>query len=303
VSVAQTPLPSPDAGALAGVERLDSVRVRQWKVFWSSPLSYLGVALLLFLILFSFVGPVVYHGNAYSPNVLLQVQPPSSAHLLGTDQLGRDELIRLMLGGQLSLIIGFIAALLTMVIGTLYGMISALAGGYVDVLLMRVLDVLYSVPILFLLLFLVSVYGASPVLLTVILAGTSWFGVARIVRSEVLSIRQREYVEAARANGANTWEIMMRHVLPNVMGVILVASTFQIAGAIIAIAGLSFLGLGLPPPTPNWGGLLSDGLTYIYQGAWWLIYPPGLCIVFVALAVNFVGDALRQAFDPRLLGG
>lgn len=303
MSLATTPVPPIlEAPGAPETGRIDSIRARQWRVFWSTPLSYLGVALLAFIVLFSFLGPVFWHSNAYTPNVNLQVHPPMPGHPLGTDALGRDELLRLMLGGQLSLIIGFIAAVVSMVVGTLYGMASALAGGIIDTILMRIVDVLYSIPTLFLLLLLVSMFGASPVLLTVIIIGTSWFGVTRLVRSEVLSVRSREYVEAARSMGASTWHIMLRHILPNIMGVVLVATTFQVGGAILTIAGLSFLGLGLPPPTPNWGQLLSDGMNYIYQNAWWLIYPPGLCIVMVELAVNFIGDALRQAFDPRLLG-
>lgn len=279
-----------------------SYRSRQLRIFLRNPLTYVGGVLLIAIVLFCFAGPLVYHVNPDATNLLMQVHPPTAKYPLGTDALGRDVLIRLMLGGQLSLIIGFAAAIVTMLVGTLYGMISALAGGQVDNVMMRIIDVLISIPGLFLLLFLDSVFTPSPVLLTLVIAGTSWFYVSRLVRSEVLSVKQREYVEAARAMGASNWAIMMRYILPNVMSVVLVTTTFQVGFAILTIAGLSFLGLGLPPPQPNWGEMLSGSLQYIFQNAWWLIYPPGLMIVFVELAVNFLGDALRQAFDPRLLG-
>ncbi|MDA8198190.1 MAG: ABC transporter permease [Thermaerobacter sp.] len=275
---------------------------RQWQIFWSSPLAWIGLVLTAFMVLFSFVGPLVYHTSAYTPHLTHILQPPSARFPLGTNTLGRDELARLMLGGQLTLIIGFIAALLSMVFGTIYGLASALAGGFTDVLLMRIIDVLLAIPGLFLLLLLDSMFTPNAVLLTAIFAGTAWFGVTRLVRSEALSVRTRDYVEAARSMGAGTWRIMLRHLLPNVMGVVLVTTTFQVAGAILGIATLSFLGLGLPPPQPNWGAQLSTAMQSMFQGAWWVIYPPGLCIVFIELGVNFLGDAVRQAFDPRLLG-
>ncbi|MDA8206023.1 MAG: ABC transporter permease [Thermaerobacter sp.] len=275
---------------------------RQWQIFWSSPLAWVGLGLTVFMVLFSFVGPLVYTVNPNATHLTHILVGPSSRFPLGTNALGRDELARLMKGGQLTLIIGFIAAALSMVFGTIYGLASALAGGFTDVLMMRIIDVLLAIPGLFLLLLLDSMFTPNAVLLTAIFAGTAWFGVTRLVRSEALSVRTRDYVEAARSMGAGTWRIMLRHLLPNVMGVVLVTTTFQVAGAILGIATLSFLGLGLPPPTPNWGAELSNAMTSMFQGAWWVIYPPGLCIVFIELGVNFLGDAVRQAFDPRLLG-
>jgi peptide/nickel transport system permease protein len=275
---------------------------RQWQIFFSSPLAWIGMILTAFMVLFSFVGPLVYHVNPQTPHLTHILVPPSARFPLGTNTLGRDELARLMLGGQLTLIIGFIAALASMCFGTIYGLASALAGGFTDVVMMRIIDVLLAIPGLFLLLLLDSMFTPSPVLLTVIFAGTAWFGVTRLVRSEALSVRTRDYVEAARSMGASNWRIMLRHLLPNVMGVVLVTTTFQVAGAILGIATLSFLGLGLPPPAPNWGAELSNAMSSMFQGAWWVIYPPGLCIVFIELGVNFLGDAIRQAFDPRLLG-
>ncbi len=273
---------------------------REWKTFWSNPLAWIGVIVLTLIVLFSFVGPVFYHVSAYAPNLGAALSPPNAQYPLGSDSLGRDNLIRLMIGGQLSLEVGFAAALVTMVIGVIYGLISGFVGGATDVILMRIVDILYAIPQLFFLLFLDSVFKPNAVLLVFVIALFSWFGVARLVRGEVLSLKTRDYVEAARALGSSNMRIMIRHLLPNVMGVVVVSTTLQVANAILTVAGLSFLGLGLPPPTPNWGQMLSDSMTYMFQNAWWLIYPPGFAILFVELCVNFIGVALNQAYDPRL---
>jgi peptide/nickel transport system permease protein len=276
---------------------------REWRAFWRNPMAWVGLGGLALIVLFTYAGPLVWRANPYTPNLLATLQGPTAAHPLGTDNLGRDVLARLMLGGQLSLEIGFISALCSMVIGTLYGLLSGLFGGALDNLMMRIVDVLIALPTIFLLLLIDSIFQPSAFLLIIVLAFTSWFYVARLVRSQVLTLRQREYVEAARAMGGTTGRVMIRHLLPNVLAVVMVATTFQVGYSILTIAGLSFLGLGLPPPTPNWGEMLSDSMSYIFQNLWWLIYPPGLMIVFVELGVNLVGDAMQAAFDPRLGGG
>ncbi len=273
---------------------------REWRTFWSNPLAWIGVIVLLLLVLFSFVGPIFYHVNDLTPHLTAALSPPNSKYPLGTDSLGRDNLIRLMKGGQSALEVGFASAIVSMVIGVLYGLVSGYAGGFVDVVMMRVVDVLYAIPSLFFLLFLDSVFKPSALLLTFVIAVVSWFGVARLVRGEVLSLKNREYVEAARALGSGNTRIMIRHLLPNVTGVVVVSTSLQVANSILTVAGLSFLGLGLPPPQPNWGQMLSDSMTYMFQNAWWLIYPPGLAILFTELSVNFIGTALQQAYDPRL---
>lgn len=273
---------------------------REWRAFWKNPLARFGVAGIIFLVLFTFIGPLLYHANAYQPNLLYTLSPPSARFPLGTDSLGRDYLSRMMLGGQLSLEVGFAAAFMTTVIGVIWGLTSGLIGGALDSFMMRLVDIFIAIPSLFLLLFVDSVFRPNAILLVIIIAVLSWFGVARLVRSEVLSLKRRDYVEATRALGAGNWRIMIQHLLPNVMGVVIVNATFQVADAILTVAALSFLGLGLPPPTPNWGEMLSSSMSYMFQNAWWLIYPPGLAILMVELSVNFIGDALRQAFDPRL---
>lgn len=275
---------------------------REWRAFWRQPLAWAGLVVLLLIILFCFLGPNFDRWPVDTGNLLATMQGPSAAHPLGTDGLGRDELVRLMVGGQMSLEVGFASAFVSMIIGVAYGLFSGLIGGWLDEVLMRIVDILLAIPIIFLLLLLDSMFQPSAALLTFIIAVTSWFGVARLVRGEVLTMKGREFVEAARATGAGIWRIILRHLLPNVMGIVIVTTTFQVGGAILTVAGLSFLGLGLPPPDPNWGEMVSNSLQYVFQNAWWLIYPAGLAIVFVEVAVNFVGDAMRQAFDPRLRG-
>jgi len=281
-------------------EPVFSYQGRVWRRFWRNPMTIAGVLGLVFLVLLSFVGPLFYPVNPIQPHLTAVLQPPSAQFPLGTDGLGRDELARLMVGGQSSLIVGFAAAIVAMAFGTIYGMVAALSNKWLDSLLMRIVDILLSIPSLFVLLFLDSVFQPSVVLMVFIIASTSWLGVARLVRAEVLSIKTRTYVEAAQSIGASTWRIMRIYLIPNFLGTVLVAVTFGIADAIITVATLSFLGLGLPPPAPNWGGDLATAMSYMYQNSWWLIYPPGLAILLAELSINFLGDALRQAFDTRL---
>lgn len=276
------------------------VRSRSWRAFWHHPLGLAGVIGLVSIVLFCFAGPLIYHASAYTTNITALMQAPSLRFPLGTDDLGRNYLARLMLGGQVSLIVGFAAAVASMAIGVTYGLISGLLGGAVDAVMMRIIDVLLTIPTLFVLLFLDAVFQPNALLLTLILAITSWFGVTRLVRSEVLSIKERDYVEASKAFGASNWHIMLRELLPNVMGTVMVATIFQVAGSIIAIATLSFLGLGLPAPQPNWGEMLSTSMNYMFQNAWWLIYPPGIALLWTLLSINFISEALQNAIDSRL---
>ncbi len=275
---------------------------RAWRAFWRNPLAIAGVVILAFLILFSWVGPLVYHASAYATSLSNIVQGPTAGHVLGTDALGRDNLARLMLGGQMSLIVGFAAAVVGVFIGVVYGLVAAQFGGWTGTILMRIVDITLAIPAIYVLLLLDAVLKPNVYVMIFIIAITSWQGIARIVRSEVLSLKTREFVEAARAAGSGWLRIMFRHFLPNSMGSIIVYTTFAVGGGILTLAGLSFLGLGLPPPAPNWGQAISDGIQYEFQNAWWLIYPPGLLIVAAELCVNFLGDAFNAAFDPRLQG-
>jgi peptide/nickel transport system permease protein len=259
-----------------------------------------GLVIIVVMLGFSFLGPLFYHTNQLSTNLPDSLRPPGPGHPLGTDNEGYDELGRLMLGGQTSLEIGLAAAIVATGIGVAYGAVSGFAGGLVDGVMMRVVDGLLAIPTLFLLVYLFTVFQASALLMILVIGLVAWLVPARLVRAETLSLRTREYVEAVRAMGGKRRRMVLRHIIPNTIGTVMVNATFQVADAILALASLSFLGLGIPPPAANWGGMLSTGIDYVYAGDWWLIYPPGLAILLVVMAFNMVGDGLRDAFEVRL---
>lgn len=268
--------------------------------FIQNRLAVVGFGVIFAMALICFVGPFVYHTNQVSLNPLQANQAPSGAHPLGTDSNGFDILGRLMVGGQSALEIGLAVALVATLVGTLYGAIAAVAGGVIDAAMMRVVDGLFSIPALFLLLILADMFTPNLGLMIVVLAFISWLGPARLVRGESLSLRTREFVQAARVAGGTRLRIVVRHIMPNAIGTIMVNASFQVADAILILATLSYLGLGLPPPATNWGSMLANGITYLYDGYWWEVYPAGLSIVVIVVAFNLVGDALRDSFDVRL---
>lgn len=281
-------------------ERAEGRYARSWAILRRHRLAWAGTVGLAFVVAFCFLGPVFYKTNPLHVDILSALEPPSAAHLLGTDSVGRDVLVRLMVGGQVSLLVGFASAVASMAIGIAYGLIAGYAGGGVDTVMMRIIDLLRSLPGLFLLLFVDSVFKPSALLLILLIGFVSWHPVARLVRAEVLSLRERTYVEASRSAGASKPRVAVEHLLPNAMGTIIVTATFGIADAILLVSALSYLGLGLPPPAPNWGAMLADAMAYLPQDAWWLVYPPGIAIVITVMSVNFLGDAFREAFDLRL---
>ncbi len=226
------------------------------------------------------------------PEALL---PPSSQHWLGTDPLGRDVLSRLIYGCRISLVIGFIAVGVAVLIGTAMGLIAGYVGGWVDSVVMRVVDTMLAFPSIFLLLAVIALLEPSMYTIMIVIGLTSWMGVARLVRAEVLSLKEREFILAARAIGASTSRIMIRHVLPNVMTPVLVAATLGVGGAILTESVLSYLGLGVQPPTPSWGNILNEGRVALGV-AWWLTLSPGACILVTVLAFNLLGEGLRERF-------
>lgn len=272
-------------------------QVSAWTRFWRYPLSSVGVAAFLLLVLFSFVGPLFYHVSPIKMNIIDTLAPPSAQYPLGTDDVGHSMLARLMWGGRSSLEVGVVSALVAMIFGSIYGMIAALAGRIVDVILMRIVDVMLSIPTIFLLMFLDAVFKPNVPVMIVIIASTAWLGTARLVRAEVLKIKTELYVEAAYITGVGTGRLMLRYLFPNFLGTVLVVTTFGVADAILSLAGLSFLGFGLAPPAPSWGGDLSTAMNYL--NAWWLVYPPGIAILISLLSVNFIGDGLRHALETR----
>jgi len=275
-----------------------------WKlaayVFLENRLAVVGLAFVILVLLFCFVGPLVYRTDQVNTDITQVTQAPSAAHPLGTDNVGYDVLGRLMVGGQTSLEIGLIAALLATTFGVLWGAIAGFVGGWLDQLMMRIVDSLLAIPTLFLLLVLAAMFVPSVPMLIFIVALVAWLVPARLIRGETLSLRSREFVDAVRVMGGSDLRIVLRHIIPNTIGTIMVNATFQVADAILTIAALSFLGLGVPPPATNWGGMLSDGVSYTFAGYWWLIYPAGLAIVISVVAVYLNKNAMRDAFEVRL---
>jgi ABC-type dipeptide/oligopeptide/nickel transport system permease subunit len=288
---------APEGGDIGPIQSGWRLAVRE---FAQNKLAVIGVGILVFFVLFSFVGPLIYHGNYLNSDLLSTNLPPGAGHPLGTSNQGFDELALIMVGGQAALEVGFFAAAIAMIIGTLWGAVSGLIGGLVDASMMRVVDVFLSIPGLFIVLIVAVRYGASVLSLSLIIGGFSWLVPARLVRGEVLALRVRDFVAAARVAGSGRWRLISRHLIPNALGVVIVNTTFQVADAILAVAALGFLGFGLHWPHQDWGDLLSNGVSYMQDGYWWQIYPVGACIVLVVMACNLVGDALRDSLDVRL---
>jgi peptide/nickel transport system permease protein len=273
---------------------------RSLSAFVQNKLAVVGFGIVVAFVVFCYLGPLVYHTDQVHIDLSQATLPPSGAHPLGTNEVGYDQLGRLMAGGQSSLEVGVAAALLATVFGTFWGAIAGYAGGFIDSVMMRIVDALLAVPALFLLLFLASIARPTIGLLILVIAFISWLGPARLVRGQALTLRTRDYVTSVRLMGGGPLRAILRHIAPNAIGTVVVNATFQVADAILIVATLSFLGLGIPPPAANWGDMLSNGIDYTYNGYWWLIYPPGLAIVLVVVAFNLIGDALRDSFDVRL---
>jgi peptide/nickel transport system permease protein len=274
---------------------------RGWDVFAENKLALASLGVLVFIVLFCFLGPVFYHTDQVHTNLSDYLCRPSAAHLLGCNDVGYDQLGRLMVGGQTSLEVGVAAALVAVIFGTLYGAISGFIGGTVDAFLMRVVDAGLAIPYIMVVIILSVVFHPTAIVMIFIIAVFYWLGVARLVRGETLTLRTREYVQAVKVIGGRRIRAVVRHVVPNAIGTIIVQATFAVADSILILAGLGFLALGVQPPSTDWGSMLSSGLQYIQGGGyWWLIYPPGIAIILTCIAFNFVGDALRDAFETRL---
>ena len=270
------------------------------RTFASNRLAIVGLVVVLLVLLFSFLGPLIHHTDQINDNLAEVNVGPGGGHLLGTDSEGFDILGRLMQGGQSSIEVGLAAGIIATVFGLVYGAVSGFVGGVVDNVLMRIVDVGLAVPVVLLFIFMAQVYRPTLGLLIVLLALVSWLIPARLVRGETLNLRTREYVQAVTVMGGRSWRTIVRHIIPNTIGTIMVTVTFQIANAILTLAVLQYLGFGLPPSTPTWGSMLSDGTTYLQAGYWWEVYPALIMIVVTVVAFNFIGDALQDAFDVRL---
>jgi len=288
---------APEGGEVLGIQSGWRLALRE---FASNRLALVGIAILVFFVVFCFLGPYVYHSNLLQTDLINAHDPPGAGHPLGTDANGFDVLGELMKGGQAALEIGFFAAFVAITIGSLVGAVAGLIGGVMDSTLMRITDIFLSIPFLFIVLILAVRYGATVLSLSLVFGAFSWQVPARLVRGEVLTIRERDFVLAARTAGAGNLRLIGRHLLPNALGVVIVNVTFQVADAILAVAYVGFLGFGLHYPNLDWGDMISDGVGYMQDGYWWLIYPVGICIVLTVMALNFIGDALRDSLDVRL---
>jgi peptide/nickel transport system permease protein len=283
---------------------LNSQLMKNLYSLMQSPPAVFGLVVLLLVVVCAVFAPILAPYNPLTQNIPERLSPPDwslalGSHFLGTDSLGRDILSRIIYGSRISLVVGLSSVVGAGVIGVLIGLVSGFYGDWVDHLLMRLVDVWMSIPFLVLAIAIVAVLGPSLENIIIVLAVTGWVQYSRIVRGQVLSTREETYVEAARVVGASNVRIMFLHVLPNVTNSIIVIATLQVAQMITSEAALSFLGLGVQPPTPAWGSMVAEGRDVI-SIAWWLSTFPGLAIVFTVLAINLLGDWLRQVLDPRL---
>lgn len=253
---------------------------------------------LLFLILIAFLTPWIAPYTYDAQNLALGAAPPSANHWLGTDTLGRDQLTRIMYGSRVSLMVGFIATAVALTIGVLWGAIAGFLGGRVDAVMMRIVDALYALPFTIFIILLTVIFGSSMLLLFLAIGAVEWLTMARIVRGQVLTIKRQEFVEAAISMGLSPWRIISRHLIPNVLGPVIVYTTLTIPSVILLESFLSFLGLGIQPPASSWGSLISGGVETMEEYPWLLIFP-GLVLTITLFSLNFLGDGLRDALDPR----
>jgi len=280
-----------------------STFARSWRRFTANRLALFALVVLVLLVLLALgadlIATYVTKASPTDQRLLYNFEPPSAKNWLGTDEYGRDVLTRIVYGGRVSMGVAALGVLVALVIGSLVGLVAAYYGGWVDGLLMRFVDLMLSIPGIFLLILIGSLVQVGPAMLAVIIAVLSWFDLARLVRSEALSVKQREYIEAARALGVGDLALITRHILPNVLHIIIVWATVAVPSFILIEAVLSFLGLGIQPPTPSWGNMLTNSTQYFYKSLG-LVFIPGFFITITVLAFSIVGDALRDALDPRL---
>lgn len=270
-----------------------------WLAFARNRLSWVGLALISAILIVAVFAPLIAPHDPLAQNIVSRLEPPSEKFLLGTDSYGRDVLSRLIYGARISLMVGFVAILFAMVIGASLGLLAGYIGGLFDQLVMGLLDVMLSFPTLLLGLMIAAMLGASLENLIIAIAITEIAPFARVARAPTIALKERDFVEAGRALGFGPLRIMLVHILPNMIADVVVMSSLWMASAIRTEASLSFIGLGVPPPTPTWGSMIREGFENILD-AWWLAVFPSLAILLTVLALNLLGDALRDAIDPRL---
>jgi oligopeptide transport system permease protein len=273
-----------------------------WEDAWiklrKNRMALIGLGLLVFLCVVSLLTPWIAPYGYEEQNLLLGATPPSAAHLLGTDIFGRDMLTRIMWGGRVSLMVGFIATAVALAIGVIYGAVAGFVGGRIDMVMMRLVDILYALPFMIFIILLMVVFGRNLLLLFFAIGAVEWLTMARIVRGQVMSLRKQEFVEAAHSLGLSQWIIIRRHIIPNTLGPVIVYTTLTIPSVMLLEAFLSFLGLGIQPPQSSWGLLINYGVETMEEYPWLLIFP-GIALSLTLFALNFLGDGLRDALDPR----
>lgn len=276
-------------------------RSRKYQQFTSNRLNLIGLTFVLVVVLAAVFAPAIAPAEPNEQDLLNRLEPPSAEHPMGTDQLGRDVLSRLLYGARITLGIAVTVVAITLAIGTVVGVVAGYAGGWVDEALMRFVDILLAFPGILLALVIAGILGPSLTNIMIALAVVGWTQYARIIRGSVLSVKEKEFIKAAQLMDVSRTRIIARHVLPNVITPVVVLATMDMAYVILGTAGLSFLGLGAQPPTPEWGTMLSQGRNYL-QDAWWVVNLPGLAIMVTVLGFNLLGDGLRDVLDPRDLG-
>lgn len=284
--------------SIKDAEQGTSLWVDAWVRLKKNKLAVIGLVIVLSLIFISIITPWIAPYGYEEQNLDLGATPPSLAHWFGTDEFGRDLLTRVMYGGRVSLAVGVIATSVALLIGVAWGTIAGYVGGRTDIVMMRIVDALYALPFIIFIILLMVVFGRSLLLLFLAIGAVEWLTMARIVRGQVLSIRNQEFIEAARSMGLSTPHILWKHVVPNSLGPIIVYATLTVPQVMLLEAFLSFLGLGIQPPQSSWGLLISAGAEVMEDSPWLLVFP-GLALSITLFALNFLGDGLRDALDPK----
>jgi oligopeptide transport system permease protein len=280
------------------VEKGTSLWSNSWYRLKQNRLAIIGLVVLIIMIIISLLTPWIAPYSYEAQDLYLGATPPSAEHWLGTDGFGRDMLTRIMYGSRVSLAVGFLATAVSLIIGVTWGTISGFSGGRVDSIMMRIVDILYALPFIIFVILLMVVFGRNLFLLFMAIGAVEWLTMARIIRGQVLSIREKEYIDAAIMTGVSGWRIITRHVIPNTIGPIIVYTTLTIPSVILLESFLSFLGLGIQPPMCSWGLLINYGVETMEEYPWLLIFP-GAVLSITLFSLNFLGDGLRDALDPK----
>jgi len=283
---------------LAKVEKGRSLWREAWHRLYKNKLAVLGGVIIMVMVVLSFFGPLFLKYSYLEQDLALQESSPSAEHWLGTDKLGRDMLARILYGGRVSLMVGLAATAVSLGIGVFYGTLSGFMGGKVDAVMMRIVDILYALPFAIFVILLMVLFGRNMILLFLAIGAVEWLTMARIVRGQVLSLRKQEFIEACMALGLPWYRIILRHMVPNVLGPVIVYTTLTIPAVMLLEAFLSFLGLGVQPPMSSWGLLIKEGAEIMEEAPWLLVFP-GTLFAVTLFSLNFLGDGLRDALDPR----